>query len=475
MVSSAQYTTATEPRQPVAAPPPVQVFVAPATRQRRLTVLVRAIGVVPHAVILYFLQIAAWVVAFIGWWGALFTGRLPGFAGSYLTGYVRWYARVMAYMMLLTDAYPPFSMGDRPEYPVRIATTRERLNRFAVFFRPILIIPASIVAATVAYGALTVVLLVSWLIVVVTGKLPASLHLAYTSVLRYETRLYCYGLLLTPAYPVRGLLGDGPAAGPRAPVTPTAPDGEYGNPGWNWEPGYGAPGYGIAGYGTPGDDAPAYGAPQAAPHDPALWRLFLTRTARRLVIFFIVFGCAMVIAGLSTGFITGFNSAQRAITTDNAIQRINRAHKTLSTEMHSFESKSRACGGQLSCLQHTDASAAAAFSAFAAAVQATPEPPGAVAAANRVYTDSARVAQQFTRLSQAADVSAYASLVNGQAFQRPLTQFDTDYQRLADALDASYAALRQRWRSAASAVPVKVTPATASTGARSRDSRWITP
>ena len=84
------------------------------------------------------------VVAFLGWWGALFMGRLPAFAVAYLSGLARWNARYYGYLYLLTDDYPPFSFDDDPAYPVVIAIPPPgRLNRFAVFFRLILAVWAT--------------------------------------------------------------------------------------------------------------------------------------------------------------------------------------------------------------------------------------------------------------------------------------------------------------------------------------------
>jgi hypothetical protein len=58
-------------------PPPIFVAVADPVPQRRLTVAFRILLAVPHLFLLYWLALAAGIVAFIGWWGALFTGRLP--------------------------------------------------------------------------------------------------------------------------------------------------------------------------------------------------------------------------------------------------------------------------------------------------------------------------------------------------------------------------------------------------------------
>src|SRR5580692_9883347 len=103
----------------LAQPAPVHVAVGESARQHRVTVAFRLILVIPHLFLLCFLWIAAMVIAFLGWWGALFTGRLPEFAVTYLSGFIRWQLRVWAYLYLLTDVYPPFTLDDVPAYPVR--------------------------------------------------------------------------------------------------------------------------------------------------------------------------------------------------------------------------------------------------------------------------------------------------------------------------------------------------------------------
>ena len=70
-------------------PPPVLVAVADLAPQGRLTVLVRLILLVPHFIVLYMLMLAGGVVLFLGWWGALFSGRLPLWAGTFLAGILR--------------------------------------------------------------------------------------------------------------------------------------------------------------------------------------------------------------------------------------------------------------------------------------------------------------------------------------------------------------------------------------------------
>src|SRR5579872_1921713 len=122
------------------APGPVLVAVAGPGAQRRATVAIRLILAVPHLFVLSFLGIAAFPVAVIGWLGALVTGRLPRFAATYLAGYLRWYARAGAYLLLLTDQYPPFTLRNAA-YPVRLSVGAGKLNRLTVAFRVVLAIP----------------------------------------------------------------------------------------------------------------------------------------------------------------------------------------------------------------------------------------------------------------------------------------------------------------------------------------------
>jgi hypothetical protein len=195
-------------------------------RQNRWTVGFRLILLIPQGIVLFFLSLATVVVAIIGWFGALFTGRLPEFAHTFISGVLRWSTRVNAYALLLTDAYPPFAFEDEA-YPARpILPAPGPLNRWAVFFRWVLVLPASVFAQIVARGLTLPLLVVAWFIVLISGRMPPQLYWAYASLVRYETRMYGYFLMLTPEY-AWGMLGDPVLAAPygAAPYTaaPTAP------------------------------------------------------------------------------------------------------------------------------------------------------------------------------------------------------------------------------------------------------------
>ncbi len=65
---------------------------------------------IPHFIILLFLYLAVFFVVIIAWFAILFTGRYPQGLHTFVAGVFRWSLRVQAYVVSLTDEYPPFSL-----------------------------------------------------------------------------------------------------------------------------------------------------------------------------------------------------------------------------------------------------------------------------------------------------------------------------------------------------------------------------
>jgi Domain of unknown function (DUF4389) len=71
----------------------------------------RVIALIPVLFVLYFLEIAAFLVAWIMQFAVLFTGHYPPGAHSFLVGVVRLTARTNAWLYGLVDRYPGFSLN----------------------------------------------------------------------------------------------------------------------------------------------------------------------------------------------------------------------------------------------------------------------------------------------------------------------------------------------------------------------------
>lgn len=76
----------------------------------RWKVLIRLILVIPQAIVVGLLQIAWFVTTVIAWFAILFTGNYPVGLYKFGVGVMRWDTRVTAYVFLLRDEYPPFSL-----------------------------------------------------------------------------------------------------------------------------------------------------------------------------------------------------------------------------------------------------------------------------------------------------------------------------------------------------------------------------
>ncbi len=83
---------------------------APEQRDR-LSVGLRLIYAIPHLILLAFLGIAWAVTSIIAWFAILFTGAYPEGLYNFGLGVFRWQIRVEAYLLLLRDEYPPFTLS----------------------------------------------------------------------------------------------------------------------------------------------------------------------------------------------------------------------------------------------------------------------------------------------------------------------------------------------------------------------------
>jgi len=93
------------------APYPTSVeIVDPIGPRERLTVFFRLILAIPHFIVLFFIFLAWCFTTVLAWFVILFTGSYPAGMYNFAVGALRWVVRVQAYLLLLVDEYPPFSL-----------------------------------------------------------------------------------------------------------------------------------------------------------------------------------------------------------------------------------------------------------------------------------------------------------------------------------------------------------------------------
>lgn len=85
---------------------------SPDSPRDRLAVAFRPLLVIPHIVMLWILGLAWAVATILAWFAILFTGRHPEPLYRFGVGVMRWSTRVEAYLLLLRDEYPPFTLDN---------------------------------------------------------------------------------------------------------------------------------------------------------------------------------------------------------------------------------------------------------------------------------------------------------------------------------------------------------------------------
>ncbi|MBA3652843.1 MAG: DUF4389 domain-containing protein [Actinobacteria bacterium] len=378
-----------EPARPlvyeVVPPPPSESvtlsYEGPAP-QRRWTVALRIFLAIPHLLFSSILGNVAQFAVVVAWFAALFTGQVPAGLATFLSRIIEYTTRVQAYAyLLMTDRYPPWSL-EGEDYAISVAITPTRLNRVAVFFRLLLLVPAAVVLAIVLTGV-SVVAFVNWLIVLIAGRPVPALYEAFAAVLRYQARFFAYGGLLTGEYP-KGLFGDKPSAAH--------------------------------------DD----GLPTVLPSQPRITRLLLSKAAKRLVVLFIVIGGILGVGLVVLSATLADTGATRA--------DLIAAHQDLTGEVHRFHASGQRCAvsGGIDCIHAADGRVADAFDRFGKELHSLQVPSYAEGDAVDLDADTAQIVVLLRQLQQSSD--ARESQAEADDLQRTLNKFDDDFRALLTAL-----------------------------------------
>ena len=90
---------------------PVDITIAPPQEQSRLTIFFRLLLAIPAFLLAYVFRVLIGVLAFIGWFYALATGRMSEGIENLGNFAVRYESQTLGYSLLLTASYPSLSGG----------------------------------------------------------------------------------------------------------------------------------------------------------------------------------------------------------------------------------------------------------------------------------------------------------------------------------------------------------------------------
>jgi len=196
---------------------PVTYNVEPQLANRnRLTTFFRLILAIPHLILVGgpmfafgiwhnhwgfagILGFVAAIMAIIAWFAILLTDSHPRGLWDFARYFLIWRARVVAYVALLRDEYPPFGEGT---YPASFEATYPEAARdkLAVALRIIFVIPHAIVLFFLGIAFL-IVSVIAWFAILFTGAYPEDLYTFAVGCLRWSLRVESYLLLMRDEYP----------------------------------------------------------------------------------------------------------------------------------------------------------------------------------------------------------------------------------------------------------------------------------
>jgi hypothetical protein len=308
---------------------------------------------------------------------------------------------------------------------VRLLTKPTPLNRLAVLFRWILALPVGLVAGAASIG-MAILSVAGWVVTVITGRMPAAMHEAFTAIIRFAARYAGYLYMVTPEYP-GGLYGDQPAAA----FGPTPPGFEVSQTTADASPGATAPPFAPPGA---ADVQPAQepGGTTARAADP--WRLVLSSPAKALVTASLVIGAVGLVAYVAFAISVGSSGINSAVNRANALANINSGYRQLDAVLRPFPAETESCGQSLSCVTALDGKVGVAFQKFGTSLQQAGVPTAYAADQSRLASDTAAIAADFRRLSGAQSASQYEGMVASMNITSTLSQWQIDFNGLESAL-----------------------------------------
>jgi hypothetical protein len=168
---------------------------------------------IPHFICLFFLFVTLVLATIAAFFVLLFTGRYPRGLFDWNVGVLRWAWRVSfyGYSALGTDRYPPFTMGEVPDYPAKLEIDypEEQRRGLPLIGWWLLGIPQYAIAGLLTGGGLAyhgpgvvgVLVFVLAMLLLFKNRYPRDVFDVLMGFNRWVVRAAAYALFMTPSYP----------------------------------------------------------------------------------------------------------------------------------------------------------------------------------------------------------------------------------------------------------------------------------
>jgi hypothetical protein len=176
---------------------PVQLDVEyPEEPRNRLTTFFRLILMIPIVIMAILVSWSAGLLSLATLLMILFRKKYPRWWFDFNLELLRFSTRVNAYVLLLRDEYPSTDEDQAVSLEISYPDAESQLNRFMPLIKWFLAIPHYVVIYVLSICAL-VVMVIAWFAILIVGRYPQGLFNFSVGVMRWETRVNAYMVLLT--------------------------------------------------------------------------------------------------------------------------------------------------------------------------------------------------------------------------------------------------------------------------------------
>jgi uncharacterized protein DUF4389 len=190
------------PVEPQSTAYPVQLGAERQPEYHRFLPLIKWLLALPHYIVLVFLFIGVFFAHLIAFFAVLFTRTYPRGLFDYVVGVFRWSWRVTAYVQLLRDDYPPFTLAPDADFPAGLDITYPEagIDRWRPFVHWLLILPFMVVVYLLSLIA-RVAVFIALLTILFTKEVPQPVFNFIVVAQRWALRAFAYAAFMVDRYP----------------------------------------------------------------------------------------------------------------------------------------------------------------------------------------------------------------------------------------------------------------------------------
>jgi Domain of unknown function (DUF4389) len=170
-----------------------------------LLLFAKALLLIPHLFLLLLYGIAVQFIVWIGYWYILIQGGKPFWVENFELIFLEWSSRVFAWFTSTTDVYPTYGTDEHHPAQVVVEEAPEPQNRVLallgiLLIRTVMAVPHLFILLWLTLGTV-IVAWFGYLMILITGQLPLSLHWYFVGFHRWWARVWAWIAALTDVYP----------------------------------------------------------------------------------------------------------------------------------------------------------------------------------------------------------------------------------------------------------------------------------